>query len=266
MRERYLMILGLDSDASEQDIKAAYRKLSKIYHPDVNHSIDAKEKFIEIKYAYEYLIQGEFDVSFQNEYSSAYDEAPSDLEIRRAEDRARARKRDQEKWNLQQELIKKSVRFITPVVTIILCFNALLTLDFFLPYYSVSQQIVGVRPVFERSGKNGPLQHCYDGVHLTDYVMRFDKYEMLKLDHYEKAIVYATPILRKPMKLKITVDGLDEIHQQIYNVYYVFGYMIPALIIVCVLFFILKKMPQRFNMAVVAVVFFIFQMVLFASV
>ena len=51
-------ILGLSSDCSLDDIKNSYRQLCKIYHPDRNP--DDKDKFIEIKKAYETLIDEEF--------------------------------------------------------------------------------------------------------------------------------------------------------------------------------------------------------------
>ena len=40
--------LGVSKDASESEIKKAYRSLSLQYHPDRNPSKDAKEKFAEI--------------------------------------------------------------------------------------------------------------------------------------------------------------------------------------------------------------------------
>ena len=47
--------LGLSKDASQEEIKRAYRKLSKKYHPDINKEPGAEEKYKEILEAYETL-------------------------------------------------------------------------------------------------------------------------------------------------------------------------------------------------------------------
>src|SRR3989338_7569040 len=47
----YYKILGVGKNASTVDIKAAYKKLAKQYHPDLNKSSDATEKFKEINEA-----------------------------------------------------------------------------------------------------------------------------------------------------------------------------------------------------------------------
>jgi len=47
--------LGLSDNASESEIKKAYRKLARQYHPDVNKDPSAEEKFKEINAAYEVL-------------------------------------------------------------------------------------------------------------------------------------------------------------------------------------------------------------------
>ena len=51
----YYALLGVTPDATPAQIKSAYRKLAKQYHPDVNNSADAAEKFREITEAYDTL-------------------------------------------------------------------------------------------------------------------------------------------------------------------------------------------------------------------
>ncbi|MFC4800852.1 molecular chaperone DnaJ [Neobacillus sp. GCM10023253] len=51
----YYEVLGLSKGASKDEIKKAYRKLSKQYHPDINKEPDAADKFKEIAEAYEVL-------------------------------------------------------------------------------------------------------------------------------------------------------------------------------------------------------------------
>lgn len=55
MRKDYYDILGINRGASPTDIKKAYFKQAKSFHPDVNKTDGAKEKFAEINEAYETL-------------------------------------------------------------------------------------------------------------------------------------------------------------------------------------------------------------------
>jgi curved DNA-binding protein len=47
--------LGVSAGASDDEIKKAYRRLARQYHPDINKSPEAEEKFKEINSAYEIL-------------------------------------------------------------------------------------------------------------------------------------------------------------------------------------------------------------------
>lgn len=51
----YYEVLGVNKNASEEDVKKAYRKLARQYHPDVNKEADAEAKFKEVKEAYDTL-------------------------------------------------------------------------------------------------------------------------------------------------------------------------------------------------------------------
>ena len=51
----YYEVLGVDKNATEADIKSAFRKLAKKYHPDVSKEPDAAEKFKEAQEAYAVL-------------------------------------------------------------------------------------------------------------------------------------------------------------------------------------------------------------------
>ena len=55
----YYEVLGISRDASEDDIKRAFRKLAKTYHPDVSSDPNAEEKFKEVNEAYQVLSNAE---------------------------------------------------------------------------------------------------------------------------------------------------------------------------------------------------------------
>ena len=108
----YHKILELDHDAGPGEIKQAYRKMAKIYHPDINDSPDAHERFIEITEAYEILMNHDLNI-----YSIHRSKAASSEFMRARYERARQEAQESarryakmkfEKFQQEQEAFKKS--------------------------------------------------------------------------------------------------------------------------------------------------------------
>ena len=55
IKQDYYEVLGVPRNASDEEIKRAFRKLAKLYHPDRNREPGAEEKFKEINAAYQVL-------------------------------------------------------------------------------------------------------------------------------------------------------------------------------------------------------------------
>lgn len=102
--QEYYRILGLAPGASEREIKAAFRKLALKYHPDLNSSENAKEKFQEIVVAYEKLLGAEPSGSTED-----YDwQDVQDVLRAEREKMARRAKAKEEKKRREKEIFEKS--------------------------------------------------------------------------------------------------------------------------------------------------------------
>lgn len=70
-------VLGVTPDASDEDIKKAYRRLSRMYHPDANvnnpDKAGAEEKFKQVQQAYKMIMDGRvYGNSYRNTSNGSY--------------------------------------------------------------------------------------------------------------------------------------------------------------------------------------------------
>lgn len=70
-------VLGLNKSASKDEIKSAYRKLAKKYHPDINKEPGAEEKFKEVQEAYDILYDDKKRQMYDQFGSAAFEQGGS---------------------------------------------------------------------------------------------------------------------------------------------------------------------------------------------
>ena len=85
----YYKLLDLPVNSSIDEIKKAYRKKARLYHPDINPAPDAKDRFISITEAYEFLMANHEKIRTNDQ---AYQQAMDDWRKYR-QDRSRKRAR-----------------------------------------------------------------------------------------------------------------------------------------------------------------------------
>lgn len=145
-------ILGINRDASDVELKIAYRKQVKVYHPDVNDEIGTQEMFLIIQHAYETIKKYlKFKESYGDSLSeiliNAQKEKENERKIQEKERLLRIiraykikEKREQEEknkiirafeeyknsWRIQ---ISKVVTVLGVFIAILICFDLLLYPD-----------------------------------------------------------------------------------------------------------------------------------------
>ncbi|WKN40941.1 J domain-containing protein [Tunicatimonas pelagia] len=266
MRNYYLEILELSPEATEKDIKSAYRRLSKQYHPDRNPGEDTSERFIEITQAYNYLTDTKkYTYARATTYQKSED---SGREQWRQEAQARVRQQRQEEAIARETLIRKLLSYFNFAAIALLIFNGLLAIDYLLPRKAHPQQSLRVEKVFESSRYQGRTQsYQYDDLHFEDFTLRIDKGQIKSDDFFDEAVVLATSIFGKPQAALLTADGQTTRYEPIYSVYTFFGFIIPAMLLLLGLYWlVIKSSDQRLSLAILMLVISIIQALLFIIV
>lgn len=93
----YHKILGVAPGATDGQIKKAYRKLAMKYHPDLNQDPEAREKFIEIDAAYDFLMEHGSVASARDTYDDTMAREVFRRERERMHQQARARRAKKER-------------------------------------------------------------------------------------------------------------------------------------------------------------------------
>ena len=263
MQNEYLKILGLAPGATKTEIKRAFRRLSKQYHPDLNKHADAQERFIAIHEAYKFLTS--VGPSPNNE-SVSYDYDPKKAAY--AEWRTRARqyawKRAREAKRQQELQLKLIFGYFNYYAAFLLLFNFLIALDYFLPKEESVDQVVSVHPFVV----NGHYYHeerfqRYHDIRFENFNMRFDRDEARKIQNVKEGLIVHTSIFRTPLYAEFIVNDKKVTLPQVYGLYRVFGFLIPASFIVLCLYRFSENLDFKTSLALLLILFSIIQLFLF---
>jgi hypothetical protein len=129
--EECYQILNLPPGSTKEEIKRAYRKQAKMYHPDVNCATDAQMQFLLISQAYEILAKDHYS------YSRVFYQPPSEYSYRqetRQERAANFAKMQYEEFKRNNELFKQSTWYMpSKIFTYLVCLmGAVIAIGFML--------------------------------------------------------------------------------------------------------------------------------------
>jgi hypothetical protein len=197
-------ILGIDKNASTDEVKKAYRKLAKRYHPDVASPSDSK-KFQEVKSAYEYLMKPQ---PLLLEYKVASRTVNEEKEARLKEARIRFKEQQYKEhidelnyFTSQTTGVRR--RLFNWILAVSLVLNVLLVVDFIVPGQWQKADVVEMNKTKEFGGlkyrKVYPIR--VDGAELF-----ISSKQANKLSHFGYLSIEESLILR--IKKRIAVrDG-----------------------------------------------------------
>lgn len=225
---QYLEVLGLYPGASEEDIKRAYRRLAKKYHPDVSKSKDAQQKFIEITEAYKFLIEvGPRPENQRVNY--AYDPQKEAYRERREQARRYAYEKQKEFEEYKISTLGRIYRYVNYVVIGLGLFNLILILDYYLPRNTYTETLTKITGKEDR--RNLRWESSYYLLHFTGHKIIISKWDLKSVSElYTQGDVIATPIFNTVLQANIyTADQKLELHPA-YGIYKYFVYTIPGIL------------------------------------
>ena len=237
--ENYYSILGVEKNATSQEIRSAYRKLALKYHPDVNSSADANEKFLKINRAYQVLIdpnkRRRYDMRLSNKASVAYRQWYRQYyeEVRR--ERAREKYRRKQAYYVKQ---KKKAKFrytkrqlwITWMFSVFAAlFGTLIIIDYFLPVSWNQEKVISITTTLMSSHELYPSSYM---IHTPQTDFPVEGRSNKKFFPYEntKIFVGKTPLLHIQRFIKFTRNKKQILLDVYYSVYDVFAVFLIVMV------------------------------------
>lgn len=259
----YYQILGIGSQASDAEIKKAYRKLAVKYHPDKNPVDSTDELFKEINEAYEVLS----DPEKKHRYDSGENilKSPPTTQHRDPAYHRRARPyaAPQKKDNLQRELMKQYLPIAKWISQIAVVASIMIIMDFIIPYNQDQEIIVEVQKVYMAS-RTGRIVDPFLVLLITESGKKLEvsyEFNVVRLD--APIVVHRSTILGVPTKVvsQNNPDNQERIQKSIYQNLIFF----PIILAIFSLLsrFVSNNIESEFNIGLVNFVFLVLNIIFF---
>jgi curved DNA-binding protein CbpA len=261
--------LGLNYGSSIEEIKEAYRKLAKQYHPDV-YELDNGERFKEISAAYRFLKEHPnppVGLENRDRQHETY-RSPNDIQERKR--RAYYKQQSQKKASeaaQKVQMFKWLFARLQLFVFIILIFNSLLALDYLLPSVSEEVRVTYINKVRTISNFSDPntsqSKATYSYEVQLDNGMDFSFRKQIngKLDVNSLVILERSKIFQEAESVSSKKN--DIIIYNDYGLFRIFGFLIPVSILLLLAYlFYVKNNDYRITLFLITVIIFVIQLVL----
>jgi hypothetical protein len=269
---QYLKVLELQPGVNEADIKRAYRRLAKKYHPDINTDPEAQQKFIAITEAYNFLMEVGAQ-PHREPVSYDYNPMAREYEERRRRAKEYARAKQQQAMRERQAILTKLYTYCNYFVSLVLILNLLLLIDFMLPQISHREQLLKISRSYQTDkpySQNLIYRHG---------IMHFERHEILidskVLDDRlieqlqslsPQAEIRSSPLLDVVRSARIAYGNQYLLVEPVYSVYEFFFFLIPAIVLFALLYYRWPKTSDnKIGLVVLLLVFFAIQLLVFFS-
>ncbi|TRX55954.1 hypothetical protein FNH22_17470 [Fulvivirga sp. M361] len=253
MTNYYLDRLEVQPGASAAEIKAAYRKLAKQFHPDVNKSPEAERRFIEIHEAYKFLT--EVGPAPNNEsISYNFDPREQAYDAWREKAKAYAQEKAREAKKEQKRLLKQLYTYFNYAAIVIMLLNLLLLIDYYLPEHRTQKKVIAVYKVIEKSRSNQVI-YKYDDVQFDGFRMRVKKEQYLELGEVSGAEIVSTPLLKTLKQADFQLKNEILSINPAYYIYTIFTYLIPLMLIANMAYFTMYSDNQNKITLAITIIF-----------